>query len=176
MGQRQLTVGHIFGSFMKVSAQEEYGLRCLLQLARLSGGEFLTLGQIAEREGISQANAGKVLWLLNKAGLVNSIRGTKGGYTLARPAAEIRLSEIIKVLDEGAVDGHCKTYPGVLDSCVHTGDCGIRSVIVNVHEAVERALSAITLAQLVGDERTVDTMLHQIQGSRPATVTAEGAQ
>lgn len=161
---------------MKVSAQEEYGLRCLLQLARLGAGEALTLGQIAEREGISQANAGKVLWLLNKAGLVNSTRGTKGGYALARPAAEIRLSEIIKVLDAGEVDGHCKTYPGVLDSCVHTGDCGIRSVIVNVHEAVERALSAITLAQLIGDERTVDTTLHQIRGLRPPAVTAEGAR
>ncbi|MET0646007.1 MAG: Rrf2 family transcriptional regulator [Pyrinomonadaceae bacterium] len=162
---------------MKVSAQEEYGLRCLLQLARLDGGEFLTLGQMAEREGISQANAGKVLWLLNKAGLVTSTRGTKGGYTLARPAAEIRLSEIIKVLDEGQVEGHCKTYPGVLDSCVHTGDCGIRSVIVNVHEAVERALSAITLAQLIGDERTVDTMLHQIQGVRPSPAAlGESAQ
>ena len=160
---------------MKVSAQEEYGLRCLLQLARLSEGESLTLAQVAEGEGISQANAGKVLWLLNKAGLVASTRGTKGGYALARPAAEIRLSEVIKVLDEGEVEGHCKTYPGVLDSCVHTGDCGIRSVIVNVHEAVERALSAITLAQLVGDERTVDTTLHRIQGLRPAAA-AERAQ
>ena len=176
MGQR-LSFAVDFGCFMKVSAQEEYGLRCLLQLARLGEGEALTLGQIAEREGISQANAGKVLWLLNKAGLVNSTRGTKGGYTLARAAAEIRLSEIIKVLDEGEVDGHCKTYPGVLDSCVHTGDCGIRSVIVNVHEAVERALSAITLAQLTGSERSVDTVLHQIQGMRPASaVTAERAQ
>ena len=152
---------------MKVSAQEEYGLRCLLQLAALGEGETLTLGQIAGREGISQANAGKVLWLLNKAGLVSSARGTKGGYTLSRRPSEVRLSEVIKVLDEGEVDGHCKTYPGVLDSCVHTGDCGIRSVIVNVHEAVERALSAITLAQLTGDERTVDTTLHQIQGLRP---------
>ena len=160
---------------MKVSAQEEYGLRCLLQLARLGAGEALTLGQIAEREGISQANAGKVLWLLNKAGLVNSTRGTKGGYALSRLPTEIRLSEIIKALDEGEADGHCKTYPGVLDSCVHTGDCGIRSVIVNVHEAVERALSAITLAQLVGDERTVDTTLHQIQGLRSNTVAAERA-
>src|SRR5215210_8734943 len=154
---------------MKVSAQEEYGLRCLMQLARLGAGEFLTLGQIAEREGISQANAGKVLWLLNKAGLVTSIRGTKGGYALVRRPTEIRLSEVIKVLDAGEVDGHCKTYPGVLDSCVHTGDCGIRSVIVNVHEVVERALSAITLAQLIGSEQSVDTMLHQIQGSRSST-------
>ena len=162
---------------MKVSAQEEYGLRCLMQLARLASGEFLTLGQIAEREGMSQANAGKVLWLLNKAGLVTSIRGTKGGYQLSRPAEEIRLSEIIKVLDEGEVDGHCKTYPGVLDSCVHTGDCGIRSIIVNVHEAVERALSGITLAQLAGTmpQAAGATTLHQIRGLRPSTA-GDGAR
>lgn len=163
----------VYGCFMKVSAQEEYGLRCLLQLARLGGGEFLTLGQIAEREGVSQANAGKVLWLLNKAGLVTSIRGTKGGYMLARPAAGIRLSEIIKVLDAGEVEGHCKTYAGVLDTCVHTtGGCGIRSVIVNVHEVVERALSGITLAQLAGSEEEADTTLHQIQGLRPEAAQA----
>ncbi|HEX6184752.1 MAG TPA: Rrf2 family transcriptional regulator, partial [Pyrinomonadaceae bacterium] len=70
---------------MKVSAQEEYGLRCLLQLAQWGEGEYLTLGQIAEREGISSANAGKLLWILSKANLVSSIRGTKGGYRLARP-------------------------------------------------------------------------------------------
>ena len=162
---------------MKVSAQEEYGLRCLLQLARLPEGESLTLGQIAESEGISQANAGKVLWLLNKAGLVASTRGTKGGYTLSRPATEIRLSEVIKVLDAGEVEGHCKTYTGVLDSCVHTGDCGIRSVIVNVHEVVERALSGISLAQLVsaGWSNTAAPTLHKIQGLRGGAA-GEGAQ
>jgi Rrf2 family protein len=69
---------------MKISAQEEYGLRCLVQLANLREGESLTLNQIAEREGISQANAGKLMWLLNKAGFVQAMRGTKGGYTLAR--------------------------------------------------------------------------------------------
>src|ERR687886_1088730 len=153
---------------MKISAQEEYGLRCLLQLARAGQqGESLTLAQIAEREGISVANAGKLMWILNKAGLVKSIRGTKGGYRLARPASEIRLSEIIKVLDEDTVEGHCKSYPGVLDACIHTSDCGIRSVLVNVHEVVERALSAVTLAQLVGTEQKVDNVLHQIQGLPP---------
>ena len=156
---------------MKVSAREEYGLRCLLQLAQLGEGEFLTLAQIAGREGMSQANAGKVMWLLNKAGLVSSIRGTKGGYKLARAASDIRLSEVIKVLDEETVEGHCKSYTGVLDACVHTSDCGIRSVIVNVHEVVERALSGITLAQLIGTEQKVDNILHQIQGVQPKAET-----
>jgi Rrf2 family iron-sulfur cluster assembly transcriptional regulator len=150
---------------MKISAQEEYGLRCLLQLARLEEGEFLTLAQIAEREGISVANAGKLLWILNKAGLVASIRGTKGGYRLARPASEIHLNEVIKVLDEDVLAGHCKSFTGVLDACVHTGDCGIRTVIVNLHEIVENALSHITLAQLVGKEKMVSETLYHIQGT-----------
>ena len=149
---------------MKISAQEEYGLRCLVQLANLRDGESLTLPQIAALEGISTANAGKLMWLLNKAGFVNSTRGTKGGYFLARPASEIRLSEIIRVLDQDVLSKHCESYTGVLDSCVHNGDCGIRPVIVGLHEIVENALSQITLAQLVGSESSVDAMFHKIQG------------
>lgn len=148
---------------MKISAQEEYGLRCLLQLAYLTAGESLTLAQIAEREGISVANAGKLLWLLNKAGLVQSTRGTKGGYQLARPATEIRLNEVIKVLDEDEMTEHCRSYTGVMAACVHTGDCGIRPVILSLHEVVQNALAHITLAQLVGTEAHVDAALHQIQ-------------
>lgn len=149
---------------MKISAQEEYGLRCLVQLARLPEGESLTLPQIAEREGISQANAGKLMWLLNKAGFVSAMRGTKGGYSLAREPQNIFLNEIIKVLDEDVLNKHCESYTGVLDSCVHKGDCGIRPVIVGLHEIVENALSQITLAQLVGSEKKVDQMFHSIQG------------
>jgi Rrf2 family transcriptional regulator, iron-sulfur cluster assembly transcription factor len=158
---------------MKVSSQEEYGLRCLVQLARLPLGQSLTLTQMAEREGISVANAGKLLWILNKAGLVQSHRGTKGGYLLARPADEIRLSEIIKVLDEDTVQTHCRSYTGVMEVCVHTGDCGIRPIIVGLHEIVHKALSEITLAKLVGNEAKVDAMLHQIEGLQPHFLSAQ---
>src|SRR5437868_14291667 len=106
---------------MKVSAQEEYGLRCLLQLAPLDADEYLTLAQLAEREGLSVANAGKLMWIKNKAGLGKSITSTKGGYLLARTAAEIRLNEIIKVHDEVAISSHCQSYTDVLDTYVHTG-------------------------------------------------------
>ena len=152
---------------MKISAQEEYGLRCLLQLARAdAAGESLTLSQISRREGISVANAGKLMWILTKAGLVQSQRGTKGGYHLARPAGDIHLNEVIRVLDGERVDSHCKSYSGVLDACVHTGDCGIRPVIVELHQIVADALSEITLSQLLGTEANVDATLHQIQVAR----------
>jgi Rrf2 family protein len=152
---------------MKISAQEEYGLRCLLQLARVGlVGESLTLPQIAELEGISQANAGKLMWILSKAGLVQSTRGTKGGYTLARPASEIHLNQVIRVLEGEPAESHCKSYAGVLDACVHTGDCGIRPVIIELHQIVDNALGEITLSQLLGTEAKVDAALHQIQGTR----------
>lgn len=148
---------------MKISAQEEFGLRCLVQLAQLTSGESLTLAQIATREGISQANAGKVMWLLNQGGFVQSTRGTKGGYTLSRAAELIRLSEVIKVLDADEIGNHCQHYAGVQETCVHTGDCGIRPVIVGLHEIIAEALSNITLAQLVGEEAKVNETFHQIQ-------------
>jgi Rrf2 family protein len=152
---------------MKLSAQEEYGLRCLLQLARAQGsGESLTLSQIAGQEGISSANAGKLMWILTKAGLVQSMRGTKGGYVLARPADEIRLNQVIRVLEGEPAESHCKSYVGVLDACIHTGDCGIRPVIVELHQIVDNALAEITLSQLLGTEANVDAVLHQIQGAK----------
>ncbi|HEY0346545.1 MAG TPA: Rrf2 family transcriptional regulator [Pyrinomonadaceae bacterium] len=149
---------------MKISAHEEYGLRCLVQLARAEvDAESLTLNQIADREGLSVANAGKLMWVLVKAGLVQSQRGANGGYMLARPASDIRLNEVIRILDEDTVDRFCKTHAGVLDACIHTSDCGIRPVIVGLHEIVQNALSEITLAELIGSEENVDARLHQIQ-------------
>ena len=153
---------------MKLSAQEEYGLRCLLQLARAEkNGETLTLSQIAGQEGISTANAGKLMWILTKARLVQSTRGIKGGYVLAKPAAEIRLNQVIRVLEGEPAESHCKSYAGVLDACIHTGDCGIRPVIVELHQIVDNALAEITLSQLLGSEANVDAVLHQIQGVKP---------
>ncbi|HUL79346.1 MAG TPA: Rrf2 family transcriptional regulator, partial [Vicinamibacteria bacterium] len=75
---------------MKLSSQEEYGLRCLLQLARAGGGASLTIAEMSEREGISAPNVAKIMRILRRAGLVKSTRGKAGGYALARPAAQLR--------------------------------------------------------------------------------------
>jgi Rrf2 family protein len=104
------------------------------------------------------------MWILSKAGLVQSTRGIKGGYSLARPASEIHLNQVIRVLEGEPAESHCKSYAGVLDACVHTGDCGIRPVIIELHQIVDNALAEITLSQLLGTEANVDAALHQIQG------------
>src|SRR5438105_384610 len=151
---------------MKISAQEEYGLRCLLQLARQPEGGYLSLRQIAELEGISAAYAGKLLWIMNHAGLVKSVRGSKGGYALSRPAPEIALSEIIKILDEDQVGNHCQHFSGELDACIHTTGCTIMPVVEGLNELVHEVLSKISLAQLMGGQVGALTRLTQIGSAR----------
>ncbi len=81
------------------------------------------------------------------------------------------MDEIIKVLDEDVLASHCKSYTGLLETCVHTGNCGIRPVIVGLHEIVQKAMASITLAQLLGTESNVETTLHQIASLARQTTT-----
>src|SRR5437016_10167392 len=80
---------------MKITAQEEYGLRCLLRLARAADGQSLTIPEIAAVEGLSGAYVAKILAVLRQAGLIESVRGRAGGYRLAKAPAEIGLGTVI---------------------------------------------------------------------------------
>src|SRR3989442_5396364 len=122
---------------MKISAHEEYGLRCLVQLARAEiDGQSLTLNQIADREGLSVANAGKLMWVLVKAGLVQSQRGANGGFKFARPAPEIRLNEVIGILDQDTGDRFCRTDTGVPALFIHNIEYGVRPLSCELSEIV----------------------------------------
>ncbi|HEX4949114.1 MAG TPA: Rrf2 family transcriptional regulator, partial [Blastocatellia bacterium] len=81
---------------MKITAQEEYGLRCMLQLARQTSGEPLMVRDIADREGLSIAYVEKILWTLSRSGIIESVRGPKGGYRLTRPCSEISIGELMR--------------------------------------------------------------------------------
>src|SRR5262245_66626616 len=92
---------------MKITAQEEYGLRCLMHLARCGGS--LTVPEIAQAEGLSPAYVAKLLAVLRQAGFVESVRGRAGGYHLARPPGEVRLGRVLLALGEPLFDdpGYC---------------------------------------------------------------------
>src|SRR5215469_16076105 len=78
---------------MKITSQEEYGLRCLMRLARVEDGHSLTIPEIAAAERLSPPYVAKLLSVLRQAGLIASVRGRTGGYHLTRPAAEVSLGE-----------------------------------------------------------------------------------
>ncbi|HET6383048.1 MAG TPA: Rrf2 family transcriptional regulator [Armatimonadota bacterium] len=138
---------------MKFSAQEEYGLRCLLQIAREPAGE-LTIPEIAAREALSTSNVAKLMRVLRQAGMVKSMRGQNGGYQLARPPEQIQLFNLLSALG-GRLFGNdfCEHHTGTEGSCVHDVDCSMRSLWLALDTAVERALKGITLRDLLCSER-----------------------
>ncbi len=83
---------------MKFSTQEEFGLRLLLRIAKSDSSPGLTIPEISELEGISIANAGKILRILRLAGFIESARGQTGGYNLKKPANEIIVNDVLVAL------------------------------------------------------------------------------
>ncbi len=87
---------------MMFSTKAEYGIRVMVELARGTGGEPVPLAEIAEHEGLPLAYLEHLVARLRKAELVTSRRGSRGGYMLARPAAEITMAEVVEAL-EGSI-------------------------------------------------------------------------
>jgi Rrf2 family iron-sulfur cluster assembly transcriptional regulator len=146
---------------MKITAVEEYGLRCVLRLAREPKGEALTVAQIAEREGLTVPHVGKLMAILRQSGLVESVRGRGGGYILPRPPAEISVEEVLNSLGEPLFDAsYCQSHPGTLLVCNHQGDCSIRSVWEVLGGMIQRVLRQTSLADLCHQENAVSTHLN----------------
>ncbi len=140
---------------MRVTPTEEYGLRCLLQLAREhESGRALTLPEIAAREGLPIPNTAKLLRRLRIGGLINAARGRTGGYALTRPPQEISLAEALAALDGPIFQRKdCSNFTGSEAVCVHTKDCSVRTVWSALHALVGSALIKVTLADLAFTEK-----------------------
>jgi len=139
---------------VKLSSQEEYGLRCLVRLAHQPQA-FGTIQDIAKAESLTPAYVAKLLGVLKRAGLVTASRGNKGGYTLARPAESIDLSEVMDALGGRLYSNRfCGEHAGTAPAsrCAHDGNCSIRPVLVGLDRLVHDALARVTLKSLVRSE------------------------
>lgn len=134
---------------MKITALEEYGLRCLLQLAK---HEEMSISEISRREGLSIQYISKITSHLKKAGLVNAIRGVHGGYKLSQKSSEMTLGRIARVLGSPLFDGaFCVNHSGKQSMCVHEKDCSIRSVWAVVHGHIDHLMNQMTLEDLLNN-------------------------
>jgi Rrf2 family protein len=136
---------------MHISALEEYGLRCALQLASLPEGSVLAASQVAEREGISVQYASKILHLFRKSGLVVASRGMQGGFRLSHRPGEISLKSVFSVFREEK-DGFCTQYKGLQNECVHLKECSVRPVWHVLASYFDSVLENLTLADLHRNE------------------------
>jgi Rrf2 family protein len=135
---------------MKFSAQEEYGLRCLLQIARLDPQQSMTIPEISKIEGLTQPHVAKLMMILRKEGFIKSTRGQSGGYTLARSPADIVLGDVLNALGGKLYDAEfCGKHSGNNSICTHAIDCTVRSVWQVVQTAVDNVIYKITLADLM---------------------------
>ena len=159
---------------MKLSTQEEYGLRCLLQLARPDVAS-LTIPELSRREGMSAANVAKIMRVLRRAGFVRSSRGQAGGYSLARPADQIVVSEVISRLGGRMFDStFCQRHTGVAASCTHMGECSIRPVLRHVQEAIDEVLGRLTLSSLLRTEKEMAAWTGARGRALPVVSVTEG--
>ena len=138
---------------MKLSSQEEYGLRCLLRVGREGADGSVTIPELSRSEGITEPNVAKMMRILRQGGFVQSTRGQAGGYSLARPAAEINLGEALACLGGRLYEpSFCESHRGVERLCTHMPDCSIRSVWRMVQHAVDQVLGKITVKDLLRSE------------------------
>ena len=158
---------------MKLSAQEEYGLRCLVQVARHQGQGPVPIRVIAEREGLSIEYAAKLMRALRKAELVDSQRGAAGGYTLNRPATDISIYSVLITLDSPLyTEEFCTGHTGKLSACVHgSAGCSIRVLWQWMDAALQRSLERVTLADLAMGPNLVRNTLSAAASDASASVT-----
>ena len=147
---------------MRLTAQDDYGLRCLSHLARAGLSGSVTIAYIAEHESLSTANVAKLMRQLRQAGLVTSIRGQKGGYRLARRPEDVRLSDVLEALGERLYSPCvCDRYSGHSTECVHVADCPIRAVWSGLDRLAQAFLSFTTLSDLQCTERAMTRRINQ---------------
>lgn len=139
---------------MRMTPQEEYGLRCLIQVARHApdaDGPPVSIERIADAEGLGYEHAAKILRLLRRGDLVASTRGVHGGYHLARPAHAIPVWDALVALDNPLYDGSfCDAFAGQQPACTHaTASCTLKALWRHVGASLEQSLSRITVADLM---------------------------
>ncbi|MBS3944651.1 MAG: Rrf2 family transcriptional regulator [Melioribacter sp.] len=147
---------------MKFSAQEEYGLRCLLRIAKFYHvGKSLTIPEISRSEGISEHNTGKILRVLRLGGFLQAGRGQFGGYTLSRSPEEIKIDEVMIVLGGKLYDdSFCQSHSGASDFCTNSIDCSVRSLWKIIQDSVNSVIKNLTLKDLMGSENDLFEMVN----------------
>lgn len=148
---------------MKITAQEEYGLRILIRIAACKGKTGMSIPQLTEAEGLSSHYIAKLTRILRMSGFINSTPGHKGGYVLAKSSKEIKIKDVLAALGGVLFDQKfCAMHSGALKLCTNSVDCSARSLWQMIQFAVDRVLDQITLHDLANSEEESTRVLRTI--------------
>jgi Rrf2 family protein len=146
---------------MKLSTRTRYGVRLMVSLALNYGQTNVFLKDIAKGENISEKYLSLIIIPLRRVGLVNSIRGAHGGYSLARDPSQITLKEIVDVLEGDCSLVDCVKNPS---TCPRVSICASHDIWAIIGGKISETLSSITIAMLVkmNQEKVGNAMMHNI--------------
>jgi Rrf2 family iron-sulfur cluster assembly transcriptional regulator len=150
---------------MRITRWGEYGILCCLYLAiaerkAASGvknsseassipGATVGAAEIAENQGIPTQYAQQILHRLRKGGVINSVRGPKGGFLLARPATEISLHQILTAAEGHTFELICDSDPVHEQACMHAESCGLRTIWEELQSTINTFLTNRSLAAIL---------------------------
>jgi len=144
---------------MKLSTRTRYGMRAIIELAESNRKGPLQLKIIAQHQDISAKYLEQLMVVLKSAGFVRSIRGSRGGYVLAKAPNQIKLSDVFHCLEGHVITVECVENK---DYCQRAADCAARQVWTQVQHAIEGVLQSITLQDAVNMAKGSKALDYQI--------------
>ena len=144
------------GDTLKITTKGRYGLRALIDLARYSEIEPVSISSIATRQEISERYLEQLMTLLKKAGIIRSIRGAGGGYVLAKEIDEISVGDVLRALEGSLESVECSGF-NAEDSCEASGGCVTKYVWQRINESINRTVDEFSLKQLVEESKNVNS-------------------
>lgn len=137
---------------MKLSTKGRYGVKAMVELAINHGTGPISIKTISERQNISENYLELLFSTLKKAGLIKSLRGAQGGYILAKEPKEIRISDIINVLEGPVEIATCLDG----DVCENEDYCATRLLWEKIKNSIDEVMSSITLQDIVDDNNRIN--------------------
>jgi Rrf2 family protein len=140
---------------VRITTLAEYGVICALHLARRVADGPVTGRDIAASERLPADYVEQILLRLRRSGIVRSTRGARGGYQLARDAAQVSIRDVIEASETTTFDLHCVSHPIGEERCSSSHNCSIRPVWLLLQQKIEDVLEGVHLSDLLAEESQV---------------------
>lgn len=142
---------------MRLSTKGRYGLMAMSQLALEDGSGPISLKYIAEKQNLSESYLEQLFSTLRKNGLLDSVRGSQGGYMLTRKPADITVGHILRAL-EGEL-GPAECVHDTISECTKEDGCATKLVLIKIKDSIDEVIDSITLEDMVNDVKKMKMKL-----------------
>lgn len=142
---------------MRLSTKGRYGLMAMSQLALEDGSGPISLKYIAEKQNLSESYLEQLFSTLRKNGLLESVRGSQGGYMLTRKPADITVGQILRAL-EGEL-GPAECVHDTISECTKEDGCATKLVLIKIKDSIDEVIDSITLEDMVNDVKKMKMKL-----------------